>query len=597
MSSITGNPPPGNADSLVLLARLSASGAVTFAPGQESIGRSKKCGTDPAAWLVEHTLPSDLAQLKGAVCMAGVQRRNFRWGGRLRWGETICWIAAEGVFRGERSGVMEWRLVVSVDQRESIRYWPSLNTRDGRALEALPVPLMILRANLDGELIFVNRAFRESFGYGLNELASLHGALAIGIDDEVKRGEVEREILALMKGLIDGDLVDSQVVEFLVTDRWEKARNLQLNISLVDDVLMLIPLDLTSYRVPEARLVPVDEKLRETAYELTENIPVGTYTMVLEPGQEMARFSFMSRRFLEMLGVSREDAIRTPENVFLAVHPDDLDDWMELNRKAFLNRAPFYGETRIVVAGDVRWVTAESSPRELPDGTTVWEGALIDVTKQRRAEQELLEAHAELTAGEADRARMEERRRLLEDMHDGFASQLSIARLRLRQQELTTEEVEGVLQDCLNDLHLVVDTLHSTDNNLSSSLADLRHRMASGLDRVSWNIALKDCPRLDPRMILQLLRILQEALANAVKHSLADHIEVAVSYRPEDGICLSVRDDGVGIQAPTGRTGHGMRNMHRRAQSLGAVLDIISLEPGTELRLVVPAGQLMLSDA
>ena len=43
------------------------------------------------------------------------------------------------------------------------------------------------------------------------------------------------------------------------------------------------------------------------------------------------------------------------------------------------------------VTGTVRWVRAESVPRDLPDGSTVWEGVLIDITAQRRALQQLEE--------------------------------------------------------------------------------------------------------------------------------------------------------------------------------------------------------------
>jgi hypothetical protein len=44
-------------------------------------------------------------------------------------------------------------------------------------------------------------------------------------------------------------------------------------------------------------------QLEQTAYDLTENIPVGTYTMVQPPDGGMARFEFMSTRFLDLSGL------------------------------------------------------------------------------------------------------------------------------------------------------------------------------------------------------------------------------------------------------------------------------------------------------
>jgi diguanylate cyclase (GGDEF)-like protein/PAS domain S-box-containing protein len=120
--------------------------------------------------------------------------------------------------------------------------------------------------------------------------------------------------------------------------------------------------------------------------------------MVLEPGAEMARFSFMSRRFLELAGLAREDAECDTMRAFACVHPDDFDDWVRLNAEAFAAKRPFFGQTRIIVKGEVRWISAESIPRDLPDGTTVWEGVLIDVTLRVQAEQALKRAREEAEA-------------------------------------------------------------------------------------------------------------------------------------------------------------------------------------------------------
>ena len=137
-------------------------------------------------------------------------------------------------------------------------------------------------------------------------------------------------------------------------------------------------------------------RLDTIALELTENIPVGTYTMVLAPGDSLGRFSFMSRRFLELTGLKRETAEKDPLQAFACVHPDDYDTWLQKNAEAFGNRQPFFGQTRIIVHGQVRWITAESIPRALPDGTMIWEGVLIDVTDRVLAQHRLEESEARL---------------------------------------------------------------------------------------------------------------------------------------------------------------------------------------------------------
>lgn len=142
----------------------------------------------------------------------------------------------------------------------------------------------------------------------------------------------------------------------------------------------------------EAALRAAEEKLQKTAYELTENIPVGTYTMLQPPEGGLAKFCFMSSRFLELTGLTREAAERDPLEAFACVHPEDYDEWVALNAEAFATQSAFFGETRIQADGEIRWITAESKPRRLPDGSVLWEGVLTDITPMKQTQQALQES-------------------------------------------------------------------------------------------------------------------------------------------------------------------------------------------------------------
>jgi PAS fold. len=85
----------------------------------------------------------------------------------------------------------------------------------------------------------------------------------------------------------------------------------------------------------------------------------------------LAHFKFMSTRFLKLTGLDREQARQDPLKGFACVHPEDFDEWLRLNTEAFTKRKRFYGETRVVIKGEVRWITAESIPRSLSGGSTV----------------------------------------------------------------------------------------------------------------------------------------------------------------------------------------------------------------------------------
>lgn len=137
-------------------------------------------------------------------------------------------------------------------------------------------------------------------------------------------------------------------------------------------------------------------ELAQAALAITEAIPVGTYTMVLRPGADLAQFSFMSERFLEICGLERQAAAADPLLAFACVHPDDYDAWLALNADTFARKLPFKGKCRVVVRGQVRWILAESVPRDLADGSVVWEGVISDITEQVQAEQKLRDQEQEL---------------------------------------------------------------------------------------------------------------------------------------------------------------------------------------------------------
>lgn len=99
--------------------------------------------------------------------------------------------------------------------------------------------------------------------------------------------------------------------------------------------------------------------------------------------------------------------------------------------------------------------------------------------------------------------------------------------------------------------------------------------------------------RLEKSVELNLLRIGQEAMANAMKHARARSIRLELQYEP-DKVHLAVTDDGTGFVSDAhALNGHfGLFDMQERAQALGSHLQIVT-EPGSgtrvELEVIVKA--------
>jgi PAS domain S-box-containing protein len=128
---------------------------------------------------------------------------------------------------------------------------------------------------------------------------------------------------------------------------------------------------------------------RERQLELiSENFPEGAlYQYVVTPdGQRL--LTYLGRGFERIFG---EVPPRLPADVSwlsARIHPTDAPAIAEAGERSRRDLTAFNFEVRIQnAAKQERWVSFRSQPRALPDGTIIWDGAIIDVTERRRAEE------------------------------------------------------------------------------------------------------------------------------------------------------------------------------------------------------------------
>jgi signal transduction histidine kinase len=190
----------------------------------------------------------------------------------------------------------------------------------------------------------------------------------------------------------------------------------------------------------------------------------------------------------------------------------------------------------------------------------------------------------DLAKAEIARSRLEERQELLADMHDGFGSQLITAKLQAEKGELNQQQLVDLLRECMTDLHLVLEGSQNQNGDLAGALTRYRHRIDRRLAEhhvlLLWRIDLEGAPSLSPNATTNLLRIIQEAINNALKHAAARKIVVCARYSPTSGITIEIEDDGRGMPGEASLS-QGLENMHRRAIQLGANLRVRTREEGT----------------
>ncbi len=203
------------------------------------------------------------------------------------------------------------------------------------------------------------------------------------------------------------------------------------------------------------------------------------------------------------------------------------------------------------------------------------------------------------------RAIVEERERIARELHDGISQVLGYVNTKamavrmLLQKERWTDADQQLLQleeaarGLFMDVREAILGLRMSgrvDADLALTIRDYVERFNQLSDfHVQLDLSKPGELKLDPETVLQLLRIVQEALTNARKYSLASVIEVRLHFN-QDALQLEVRDNGIGFNPEAmmakenGR--FGLRTMQERAEEIGANIDIQS-QPGVGTQVIV----------
>ncbi|MFQ5847044.1 MAG: ATP-binding protein [Candidatus Methylomirabilales bacterium] len=208
--------------------------------------------------------------------------------------------------------------------------------------------------------------------------------------------------------------------------------------------------------------------------------------------------------------------------------------------------------------------------------------------------------NAQLYAQAQTAAVLEERERLAREMHDGLAQALGVILVKARADDMSERhaltEIEGIAHKAYQEVRQAIFGLRmmvTRQLGLIPTLGEYLHdfSLGSGLP-VDLRVEGEGEVRVAPDAEIQLVRILQEALANSRKHSSATRAWVTV-VTGTDHLEVEVGDDGRGfdptVASAGGRRGFGLQTMRERARSVGGDLQIHSAPGrGTKVRIRLP---------
>jgi two-component system sensor histidine kinase UhpB len=217
--------------------------------------------------------------------------------------------------------------------------------------------------------------------------------------------------------------------------------------------------------------------------------------------------------------------------------------------------------------------------------------------KLNEREAQLREIYASREKILAEQITLDERQRIMRDMHDGLGSNIMSMLLAARRGNAEPAKVADGLQGVIDEMRLMIDSMDSVGESLESAFAIFRDRVeprveAAGMEFVWQDHSRGFMPHYSPRDVLQVFRIMQEAVTNALKHSGGTRLTATLASSPEPGFALrlSISDDGAGLSKAE-RPGKGLASMATRAKSIGAELRVDGSAAGAAVVLDLPGSR------
>ena len=212
---------------------------------------------------------------------------------------------------------------------------------------------------------------------------------------------------------------------------------------------------------------------------------------------------------------------------------------------------------------------------------------------------ERLEAERRRASSAALEAQEEERARVARDLHDEVNQSLTALLLRLEAaRKHAPAELAGQLAETRQLANQAMQELLDLARQLRPTALDdlgLKAALAGHVSELGGKTGIAtsfeadgDLASVPQDVQLVVYRVAQEALANAVRHSGADHVRVRL-LRADGRVELSIGDDGRGFTFDQAARGLGIAGMRERALLVGGDLQVTSRpEIGTRVRLLVP---------
>jgi PAS domain S-box-containing protein len=359
------------------------------------------------------------------------------------------------------------------------------------------------------------------------------------------------------------------------------------------------PLRMTgvSYDITESK--EAEENLRKSHSFLRQVIDIDP-NFIFAKDRE-GRFTLVNKAVADVYGTTVESLIGKTDADF-NTNQEEVEFFRQKDLAVMDTLRELFLPEEVITdsGGRTRWLQTVKRPILDDEGrATMMLGASTDITERKRMEETLRQRERAL------RAAIEERERISQDLHDGILQSLFAVGLTLEASKSTmtptARKTSGAsLNQAIEQLNDVMREIRNFIAGLGSDLLKgkdlsmaLQHMLALLTQNQAMRVRLavedRAAKALSTEQSLHLIRVIQEAVSNCIRHGRAQEAKVSLKMLKQ-GVRLSIRDNGRGFNQDAAKgTGHGLANMAARAQKIGGRFTILSkANEGTRIVLDLP---------
>lgn len=323
----------------------------------------------------------------------------------------------------------------------------------------------------------------------------------------------------------------------------------------------------------------------EARYQrLAERLPAVVYQTQIWPDGHRA-WPFISPQFEDLFGAPNATWKENPDYPISKIHPEDLPEYLRLNKEATLEMRSMTWEGRAFTErpGEMRWIRARSNPTPQPDGSVLWDGIMEDVTELRLGEEALRRSEAQ--AQDASRAKSAFLASMSHELRTPLSAILGYSRLMAREPLRSEEDriqLERILQAGEHLLSLINDVLSLSKieagrmdvKRIAFDPAALVRELESlfRLTALGKGLAFEAETQGLPIQLegdpAKLRQVLVNLLGNALKFTSRGSVRLRVAWF-DDTFTAVVEDTGPGIPAEDQASLFGAFNQASLGSSVG----------------------------